>query len=853
MRESVVCTKEKRTKSFQQENQLHMLFDSHGFKSGLHRQLHTATMKKYLFSLLLFVLANASYGQTFNAYMKAAENAFQQEDYYAAMVYFGQAAQIESDRPEVWYKLGQSAFLFNDFYLADSAYQKVIGLTPEGEQTDAAYWSALSKKSMGQYDKAEELFYEYAAQMSGINDEEAQKAVEAAQDCAWARDLIAQPDQGIIIEEPVPNINTSYSEFGAFTDENGTTYYTSYSNVPKKDEYVPPRPFMRIMRQTAGSAPERYAAINPGDQELIHTAYPCFNTDGSKIYYSICEYTSGLKVRCSIYYRDVFGPDSLGTAIPLPQTINMPEYSASQPAIGLDEASGQEILFFVSNRPGGHGKLDIWYTLLGENNSCSEPQNLSAINTAEDDMTPFFHTPTQTLYFSTKGLKTLGGLDIYRISKSGEEWGQAEHLAYPVNSSFNDAYYTLDEYGLQGFFASNRNGSVKFEDDGTYCCFDIYHFRRTDLKVEVFTFDAKTGQPLAGTTVSLAQLQAGNKLVIKEEHNPDGNDYLFSPSQGYNYVFTATAESYVPTETVLDLRMPPEDQTLRVDIYLPPEGIDFTGLVFEQSEGTPPLPGASLQLFENGEPIDLKTNETGNDFHFPLSRNKTYTIIASKPGYHPDTLELDLTQLGNEFSLEHKFYLKPKTLIEFPPLYIYFDNDQPNPRTYATTTDKSYDELFEAYYARKQKFIQEYTDVLEGRDRYLAQRRVEAFFDREIRDGYATLQAFAERLYLVLQEGTPVKVTIKGYASPRASTEYNDALTSRRIASVENYFKKYRNGVLKPYFESGQIVVEREPYGDRKANPEVSDRLEDERNSIYSPVASIERRVEIIGITLEEN
>ncbi|HHJ49778.1 MAG TPA: hypothetical protein ENJ88_02610, partial [Phaeodactylibacter sp.] len=177
----------------------------------------------------------------------------------------------------------------------------------------------------------------------------------------------------------------------------------------------------------------------------------------------------------------------------------------------------------------------------------------------------------------------------------------------------------------------------------------------------------------------------------------------------------------------------------------------------------------------------------------------------------------------------------------------------PDPRTYAKTTTKSYGELFDNYYARKQKYIQEYTKILEGRDRYLAQRRVEAFFDREVRDGYATLRAFAERMYQVLQEGTPVKVTIKGYASPRASTEYNDALTSRRIASVENYLKNFKKGVLKPYFESGQIIVVREPYGDRKANPEVSDRLEDERNSIYSPVASLERRVEIIGVALGEN
>ncbi len=814
-------------------------------------------MKKYILSLLLLMPAFFAYGQTFKAYMKAAENAFQQEDYYSAMVYFGHAAEIDNDNAEVWYKVGRSAFLFNDFYMADSAFQKVMNLMEEEAFSDAIFWAAHAKKAMGKYDEAAELFYEYAAKMSGVNDAEAQKAVDEAQECEWAMEVVANEDESVIIERPASGINTSYSEFGAFMHVDSTLYYTGFNNLPDKDNgYVPPRPYMRIMRQLPGMQPERYAAINPGDQELWHAGYPCFNGDGSRIYYSLCQYTSGLKVNCKIYYREVYGPDSLGVAIPLPQTINVEGYNSSEPSIGFDESQNKEILFFVSNRPGGKGKADIWYAYIEDGlNNYSEAQNLDSVNTAEDDMTPFFHTPTQTLYFSSQGHKSLGGLDIYSLSKSGDEWGDEtpHHLPYPVNTSFNDAYYTLDEYGLSGFFASNRDGSVKFEDDGNYCCFDIYRFRRTDLKVEVFTYDAKTGLPLSNTTMTLSQLMNGNKLVLAEENNPTGNKYNFSPEQGFTYVFRATADGYVPTETVLDLRMPPEDQKLRVDMYLPPEGIDFTGLVFEKTEGSPPLPGASLQLLEDGVPIDLKTNETGNDFHFPLSRNKTYTIIATKPGYHSDTLYLDLSQLGNEYSVEHKFYLQPKSLIEIPPLYIYFDNDQPDPRTYATTTDKSYDELFENYYARKQKYIQEYTKILEGRDRYLAQRRVEAFFDREVRDGYQTLQAFAERMYRVLKEGTPVKVTIKGYASPRASTEYNDALTSRRIASVENYLKKYKGGVLNPYFDSGMIIVEREPYGDRKANPEVSDRLEDERNSIYSPVASLERRVEIIGIALGEN
>ena len=67
--------------------------------------------------------------------------------------------------------------------------------------------------------------------------------------------------------------------------------------------------------------------------------------------------------------------------------------------------------------------------------SFGEPVNLSAINTDEDDITPHFHTSSQTLYFSSEGHQNMGGFDIYK-SKKTTQWEAIEHLGVPINSSF---------------------------------------------------------------------------------------------------------------------------------------------------------------------------------------------------------------------------------------------------------------------------------------------------------------------------------------------------------------------------------------------------------------------------------
>ncbi|HAD14194.1 MAG TPA: hypothetical protein DCF33_17350, partial [Saprospirales bacterium] len=55
-----------------------------------------------------------------------------------------------------------------------------------------------------------------------------------------------------------------------------------------------------------------------------------------------------------------------------------------------------ETLFFVSDRPGGKGGKDIWYSkVFGD--SLGAPQPLSDLNTTGNDVPPFFSSASNTL------------------------------------------------------------------------------------------------------------------------------------------------------------------------------------------------------------------------------------------------------------------------------------------------------------------------------------------------------------------------------------------------------------------------------------------------------------------------
>lgn len=115
------------------------------------------------------------------------------------------------------------------------------------------------------------------------------------------------------------------------------------------------------------------------------------------------------------------------------------------------------------------------------------------------------------------------------------------------------------------------------------------------------------------------------------------------------------------------------------------------------------------------------------------------------------------------------------------------------------------------------------------------------------------LEKFALLLEQVLAKNEKVKITMKGYCSPLASTDYNVNLAKRRISSLRNYFNEYKGGMFVKYVDNpdstrGSITYEDVEIGELPIS-RVSDDLKDKKNSVYSPFAARERKIQIIAVS----
>jgi len=186
-------------------------------------------------------------------------------------------------------------------------------------------------------------------------------------------------------------------------------------------------------------------------------------------------------LRCEIYLCFASG-DSLSAPHKLDANINVPGTTSTQPNIGINE-NGEEALYFVSDRPGGSGKTDIWMSKILKDSSYENPVNLGPeINSQDEEFSPFYDNREHKLYFASNWYYGFGGLDIYQSTYKNGAWSAPQNLGHAVNSPQNDFYFYKSTDRSKNYFASNRKGSYYIKSET--CCNDIWMYE-TGIKIEV--------------------------------------------------------------------------------------------------------------------------------------------------------------------------------------------------------------------------------------------------------------------------------------------------------------------------------------------------------------------------------
>lgn len=677
-------------------------------------------MKHVLLIAATFFVFHQVPAQSLRSYVRAGDEAFRNKNYAAALQLYGDVLKRQSSDLNLWWKYGESARMFQAWQEAQRSYEKIAAQPKHLEKHPLVHYRiAEVQKSLGHYDEAIRYFEKFLEEQPNKADPKYfELAKEEIAFCQNAKTIAASPAIADV-KHLGKEINSAWNEF-APTIVGDTLFYASNRFDKKGDRGKQKQKMNKVMLASKGGRGREPGRGFPS-VDTAHIAHTAFSPDGHYVFYTVCKDVGAVDKRCELWLTAIDRRNRWLPGIRLPEPINLPGYTTTQPNIGYDKQMEGPVLWFASDRPGGKGKMDLWSVPLDTNFFCpcnlplpgkkmtylpdfETPVNAEALNTPENDGTPYFHKPSQRLYFSSDGRMGLGGYDVYYADKQDGHHALPENAGPGINTSFNDLYFFLKEDGQSGYLSSNRPGSFYLDEKSKTTCHDIFSF------------------------------------VMKPVVPP-----------------------------------PPSKDSL-------PEP-----MVSKQPEPEPPA-----------------------------------VPVLETP--------------------------RIPTLADFQGLPLYFDNDEPDKRTRRTSTQKSYEETVRSYLERQDEYRAQFSKNLKATDVETAEQQIDDFFEENIRRGFDRLSQMTELIAESLAKGEKLEVLIKGFTSPRAETDYNLNLGKRRISSVRNHFEEWSDGQLKPYLQSGQLVITETSFGETTAKSGISDRLNDERNSIYHPDAARERRVEIVEV-----
>lgn len=273
--------------------------------------------------------------------------------------------------------------------------------------------------------------------------------------------------------------------------------------------------------------------INTDDNEGAQT----ITADGKQLFFIGCNRKTGLG-SCDIY-RSLRNGKNWGNPENLGSPVNSSKWE-SQPSISADGKT----LYFVSNRPGGLGGMDIWVTQLAPNGEWTIPRNLGEpINTPFSEETPFIHPDGKTLYFTSNGHVGMGEKDIYvtRMDSVGV-WSTPQNLGYPINTWNDEQGLFVAASGENAYFSSDREGGLGKLDLYSFKLYDeVRPTRVTYVKGKVV--DKVTGKPLAAK-FELIDIET-SEVVIESGSDPINGSFLVTLPVDHSYALNVSKDQYL--------------------------------------------------------------------------------------------------------------------------------------------------------------------------------------------------------------------------------------------------------------------------------------------------------------------
>lgn len=274
---------------------------------------------------------------------------------------------------------------------------------------------------------------------------------------------------------------------------------------------------------------------------------PFLSRDGKTLLFVKCD-CPDCYGDCDLFQATLNEEDtSWGNVKNLGSSINSKAWD-SQPTL----SHSGDTLFFASDRIGGFGLADIYFSVKDEEGKWKPARNLGPkLNTRKSEVSPFFHPKDNILYFSSNGhIVNFGSFDIYKSQHRGlDEFAEPVNIGPLVNGEGSEYYFTIDSKSEFLYYARSEPDDIEN--------LDLHSFPlpmgaqpTATTKFVGQVIDTATGLGLEGIA-SIVDLERGIEVAPKYLR-PDGS-FEFDLINNGTYLLIIQGEEFFRIEEIFTL------------------------------------------------------------------------------------------------------------------------------------------------------------------------------------------------------------------------------------------------------------------------------------------------------------
>jgi len=504
---------------------------------------------KFKIFLTVFILAAITKVNAQNKHVIKAELSYASEHYseasklcataYMKLTRKGKSAKLK--KAEMAFKTAECYRLTEHYRDANEWYDRAILLEYYNTAPEVYLYNGDMLQMMSNHDKAVKNYDLYLGLVP--NDE---RGVTGKQSSAMNKTYIAEKTRHTIENQAALN-KPEFDMAPMFGDRKTSKLYFGSGRDGGIGKGRDPRTGESYMNiwvsdlDKKGNWTEPYLVVGENINTVDNEGTICFDSRYKKMFFTRCPNEKKTNLGCDIWVAEAKGKKEWSE----PTKLMLKSHDSI--SVGHPCTMDGKYLIFASDLPGGFGGRDLWYTTFDKKaNTWSTPKNMGPeINTKGNELFPTFGL-NGDLFFATDGMQGLGGLDIYRAERVGEEnkWENPENLGSPINSINND-YALTEENEKKGFFTSERKSN-----NGEYVP-DIYSYELPpnvfDLKVnisELGNYLMKVEDAKVLVTASSGDVWEGYTDVsgaVFWDKKPTGDRYI---NEETNYKIQISKEGY---------------------------------------------------------------------------------------------------------------------------------------------------------------------------------------------------------------------------------------------------------------------------------------------------------------------